>query len=104
MTQDRPEGEFQLLGGNLNSTLLHGVLNCKISDILCLIETWDVQCGGFSEVGIEWQNISHAKQFDSWFCSRADTYHTSVANNCQENIPTSIRQQRGIALFAGKEV
>ncbi len=34
MTQDRPEGVFQLLGGNLNITLSCDVCNCKTSDIL----------------------------------------------------------------------
>jgi hypothetical protein len=104
MTQDRPEGVFQLLRGNLNSALSRDVCNCKISDILQLIETWDVQCGGFSEVGIEWQNISRAKQLNSWFCSGMDTFCTSVANNHEEYIPTLIQQQGGIILFAGKEV
>jgi hypothetical protein len=67
MTQDRPEGVFQLLGGILNSTSSHVVRNYKISDILRLIETWDNQCRGFSEVGIEWQNISRAKQLAHGF-------------------------------------
>jgi hypothetical protein len=48
MTQDRPERVFQLLGGDLNSALSRDICNRKISDILWLIETWDVQCGGFS--------------------------------------------------------
>ncbi len=104
MTHDRPEGVFQLLGGNLNSAWSCDIGNCKISDILQLIETWDVQCRGFSEVGIEWQHISRAKQLNSWCCSGTNTYRTSVANNHQEYIPTLIRQQEGIALFAGKEV
>ncbi len=34
MTQDRPEGVFQLLGGDLNSALSRDVCNRKISDIL----------------------------------------------------------------------
>jgi hypothetical protein len=104
MPQDRPEGVFQLLGGNLNSASSRNVCNCKISDILRLIETWDVQCGGFSEVGLERRNISCSKQLNSWFRSGTDTYCTLVANNHQEYVPTSIWQQGGIALFAGKEV
>jgi hypothetical protein len=59
---------------------------------------------GFSEVGIEWKNISRSKQLDSWYCLGADMCHTLVANNHQEYMPTSMRQQGGIALFAGKEV
>ncbi len=104
MPQDRPEGVFQLLGRNLNNALSCDVRDCKISDILRLIETWDVQCGGFSEVGIEWRNISCSNQLNSWFCSGTDMYCTLAANNHQEYVPTSIRQQGGIALFVGKEV
>jgi hypothetical protein len=104
MPQDRPEGVFRLLGGNVNSAISRDVRDCKISDIIRLIETWDVQCRGFSEVGIEWRNISCSKQLNSWFCSGTDTYRTLAANNHQEYVPTSIWQQGGIALFAGKEV
>jgi hypothetical protein len=104
MPQDRPEGVFGLLGANLNNAPSRNVRNQKKSDIFRLIETWDVQCRGFSEVGIEWRNISCSKQLNLWFRSGADTYQTSAANNHQEYVPTSIQQQGGIALFAGKEV
>ncbi len=104
MLQDRPEGVFWLLGGNINSASSRDVRNQKKSDIIRVIETWDVQAGEFSEVGIEWQNMPRSKQIDSWFRSGTDMYRTLVANNHQEFVPTSIRQQGGIALFAGKEV
>ena len=104
MQQDRPEGVFRLLGGNLNSASSREVRNRKISDIMRVIETWDVQAGGFSEMGIDWRNVARSKQINSWFCSGTDSYRTSVANNHQEAVPTTTRQQGGIALFAGKEV
>jgi hypothetical protein len=50
MTQDRPEGVFRLAGGNLNSASSKDVQERKISDIHHILETWDVQGGGFSEV------------------------------------------------------
>jgi hypothetical protein len=56
------------------------------------------------EVGIDWLNVACSKQINSWFCSGTDSYCTSVANNHQEVVPTTTRQQGGIALFAGKEV
>jgi hypothetical protein len=90
MPQDRPEGVFRLLGANLNSASSRDVCECKISNTHRLIETWDVQCGGFSEVGIEWRNISQSKQLNSWFRSGTDTYRTLAANNHQEYVPTSI--------------
>ena len=104
MQQDRPEGVSRLLGGNLNSASSRDVCDRKISDIIRVIETWDVQAGGFSEVGIKRRNMPRSKQKDSWFCSGTDMYQTLVANNHQEIVPTLIRQQGSIALFAGKEV
>jgi hypothetical protein len=104
MTQDRPEGVFQLAGGNLNSASSKDVQEWKISDIHCILETWDVQGGGFSEVGIDWQNLQWTKRLDSWLRSGPDEYCTSAAYNQNENVKTLVRQQGGIALFAGKEV
>ncbi len=57
MTQDRPEGVFRLVGGNLNSASSKDVRERKISDIHRILEMWDVQGGGFSEVGIDWRNL-----------------------------------------------
>jgi hypothetical protein len=54
MTQDRPKGIFQLAGGKLNSASSKDMREQKISDIHCILETRDVQGGGFSEVGIDW--------------------------------------------------
>jgi hypothetical protein len=93
MQQDRPEGVFHLLGGNLNSALSREVRNRKISDIMRVIETWDAQAGGFLEVGIVWQNMARSKQINSWFRLGTDSYCTSVANNHQEAVPTMTRQQ-----------
>jgi hypothetical protein len=104
MRQDRPEEVFRLLGGNLNSASSREVRNRKISDIMKVIETWDAQTRGFLEVDIAWRNVARSKQINSWFRLETDSYRTSVANNHQEAVPTTTRQQGGIALFAGKEV
>ena len=61
MPQDRPEGVFRLLGGNLNSASTKDVHDQKITDILRIIETWDVQAGGLSKVGIKWRNMARSK-------------------------------------------
>ena len=68
MQQNRPEGVFRLLGGNLNSASSREVQNRKNSDIMRVIKTWDVQAGGFLEMGIDWRNVAHSKQINSWFC------------------------------------
>jgi hypothetical protein len=94
-TQDRPEGVFRLAGGNLNSVSSKNVWEQKISDIHCILETWDVQGGGFSEVGIDWQSLQRAKQLGSWFQSGPVKYRTSAAHNLNKYVKT---------LVANKEV
>ncbi len=47
ITQDKPEGVFWLVGRNLNSASTKVVGDREISDIHRVLETWDVQGGGF---------------------------------------------------------
>ncbi len=65
MKQDRLEGVFRLAGGNLNSASSKDVQERKISNIHHILETWDVQGGGFSEVRIDWRNLQWTKRLDS---------------------------------------
>jgi hypothetical protein len=51
--QVRPEGVFCLVGGNLNCASTKEVRDRKVSDIHWMLETWDVQGGGFSKIGID---------------------------------------------------
>ncbi len=104
LPQVRPEGVFCLLGGNLNSPSSKEVRDRKISDIHHSIKTWDVQGGGFSEIGIDWKKLPQSKGLASWFRTSHDEYWTATAHNTNKNVPTSIRQQGGIGLFAGKEL
>ncbi len=101
--QDRPDGVFCLVGGNLNYASTKDVRDRKVSDIHRILETWDVQGGGFSEVGIDWRRISQWEHLDSWFCTSQDEYHTSASCKNYDAITTTTRQQGGIAIFAGKE-
>jgi hypothetical protein len=101
--QDQLEGIFRLVGGNLNSASTKEVWDRKISDIHWLLETWDIQGGGFSEIGVDWRKILQMKWLDSWFCTSRDEYQTSASHNCQEEITGTTWQQGGIAIFAGKE-
>jgi hypothetical protein len=100
--QVRPEGVFHLLGGNLNSASSKEVRDRKISDIHRLIKTWDVQGSGFSKIGIDWRKLPQSKGLASWFRTSHDKYQTATVHNTNKNVPTSIRQQGGIGLFAGK--
>ena len=102
--QDQPKGTFRLVGGNLNSASTKEVQDRKIADIHWLLETWDIQGGGFSEIGVDWRRFPQKKRIDSWFCTSQDEYRTSVSHNCQEEITGTTRQQGDIAIFAGKEL
>ncbi len=55
------------------------------------------------EVGINWQQLTHARGFSAWFRPHPDDFLTSTAHNTSENV-NSMRQQGRIALFAGKEL
>jgi hypothetical protein len=99
--EERPDGVFRFMGGQLNSTATKSVRDKKIADIHLIIDHWDVQGGGFSEIGINWQCLTHARGLPAWFRSHPDDFLTSTAHNMNENI-SSLCQQGGIALFAGK--
>jgi hypothetical protein len=75
----------------------------KVSDIHQILETWDVQGGGFSKIGINWRRIPQRKHIDSWFRTCQDEYRTSASHNSYEAITMTTRQQGGIAIFAGKD-
>ena len=102
--QIQPKGVFHLLGGNLNSPFSKEVRYRKISNIHHLIETWGVQGGSFSKIGIDWRKFPQSKGLASWFQTSNNEYWTATVHNTNKNVPTSIRQQGGIGLFARKEL
>jgi hypothetical protein len=104
MKEERPNGVFRFMGGQLNSAAsTKSVRDKKIADIHQIIDQWDVQGGGFSEIGINWQRLTHARGFSAWFRSHPDDFLTSTAHNTNEKV-SSLHQQGGIALFTGKEL
>ncbi len=98
-----PEGVFLLVGGNFYCASTKEVRDRKVSDIHWILETWDVQGGGFSKIGIDWRRIPQRKHLDSWFRTCQDEYRTSASHNSYEAITMTTQQQGGIAIFAGKE-
>jgi hypothetical protein len=68
-------------------------------DIHCILETWDIQGGGFSKIGIDWRKLPQAKGLASWFRTSHSKYWTSMVHNKNKDVPTTIRQQGGIAIF-----
>jgi hypothetical protein len=53
MEQTRPNGVFRIMGEQLNSTSSSEVRARKTSDIIRLINDWEVQGECLSEVGID---------------------------------------------------
>ena len=102
--QDHPDGVFRLVGENLNCASTKEVWDRKVSDIHQILETWDVQGGGFSEVGIDWRRIPQWKRLDSWFRTSQDEYCTSASHNNYEAITTTTSQQGGIAIFCRERI
>jgi hypothetical protein len=54
MPQKWPDGVFQILGGQLNSATLAETWTCKMGDIVCMINKWEIQEGAQLEVGLNW--------------------------------------------------
>jgi hypothetical protein len=62
MEQTRPDGVFRIMGGQLNSASSSEVRARKTSDIIRLINDWEIQGGCLSEVGIDWSTYSPSKK------------------------------------------
>ncbi len=103
MKDERPDGVFRLMGRQLNSAATKSVRDKKIADIHQIIDQWDVQGKGFSEIGINWHRLTHVRGFSTWFRSHPDDFLTSTAHNMNENV-SSLCQQGRIALFTSKEL
>ncbi len=102
MKEDRPDGVFRLMGGQLNSAATTRMKDRRITDLDRIIQKWDVQEGGFSEVGVNWSGLPRTQQLDSWFWASHKEARTSTTHNKNES--KSIRQPGGIGLFACKEL
>jgi hypothetical protein len=102
MKEDRPDGVFRLMGGQLNSAATTRTRNRRITDLDRIIQKWDVLGGGLSEVGVNWSGLPKTQQLDSWFWESHEEVRTSMAHNKNES--KSIRQPGGIGLFACKEL
>ncbi len=67
MKEDRPNGVFRLLRGQLNSMATARKRDRRIADLDRIIKKWDVQGRGISEVGINWSCLPRIQQLESWF-------------------------------------
>ena len=98
MTKSRPNQVFRLMAGNVNNMANKVVRQRKICEIQQLIDQWDIQGAGLSEVGVDFRKVTHNKNMASWF--RANT---SIEHNTRDPA-VSISQPGGIGLIACKEL
>jgi hypothetical protein len=102
MSQQRPEGVFRILGGQLNSASSSEVRSRKTGDIIRLIKEWEIQGGAISEVGLTWGTYPPSANLASWFREDIQDMHTYTAHNKHEEV--SRHQPGGTAMFACTEL
>ena len=98
MTEEREEGVFRIMGGQLNSMGGSDVRTRKVSDIVRLTETWDIQGGCFCEVGVNWARQRYSNRFQEMLRSHFEDIRAITDNNTTENISSA--QVGGVAQFA----
>ncbi len=103
MEQTRPDGVFRIMGGQLNSTSSSEVRARKTSDIIRLINDWEVQGGCLSEVGIDWSTYSPSTNLASWFRLELPDIRSYTAHNKHEQ-GIAHHQPGGTATMACKEL
>ena len=84
MTKSRPDQVFRLMAGNVNNMVNKSVRQRKVCEIQQLIDQWDIQGVGISEVGIDFRKVSYDKNMASWFRANREKYRTSVAHNTRD--------------------
>ena len=98
----QPEGVFRIVGGQLNSASSTEVRSRKVSEVVRLINEWEVQAGGLSEVGVNWSKYPSSANLASWFKESIPDMKTHTAHNRHENI--AYHQPGGTATFACREL
>lgn len=98
MSEEREEGGFRFMGGQLNSMGGFDIRTRKVSDIMRLIETWDVQGGSFCEVGVNWARQRYSSRLQEMLRNHFEDIRVITDNNTTENISSA--QVGGVAQFA----
>ena len=102
MEQRRPDGAFRFLGGQLNSASSSEVRTCKVEDLLWLINDWEVQGGGLSEVGVNWGTYPSSANLASWFKDKIPDMRTHTAHLVHEKV--CHHQPGGTTTFSCREL
>jgi hypothetical protein len=102
MSQQQPEGVFQILGGQLNSASSSEARSCKTRDIIHLIKDWEIQGGAMSEVGVNWGTFPSSANLASWFWEVIQDMRTHTSHNKHEGV--AHHQPGDTATFACMEL
>ena len=97
LKEEREEGVFRIMAGQLNSISGTAVKARKLQDIKRLIQTWDVQGGCLSEVGINWTRQRRSERLQEHLRKDFEDIRVITSNNTTENI--SVSQVGGVAQF-----
>ncbi len=97
MEQWRPDSTFRFLVGQLNSASSTEVRTRKVEDLLWLINIWEVQGGGLSEVGVNWGTYPSSANLASWFKDKFQTCAHTQSTMCMRR--SAINNQGGLQPF-----
>ena len=102
MGKRREEGVFRIMGGQLNSMSGDDVRIRKVMDIKRIVDTWEIQGGCLSEVGINWPRRRYGDRLLDWLRPFYEDIKVTTHNNTTENI--GISQPGGVAQFVRGEL
>ncbi len=102
MENPRLDGVFCILGGQHNSASSLDVHARKITDVVQLINDWEIQAGCLSEVEVNWSSYPSLANLTSWFQDEVPDIKTHTAHNKHENV--AHYQPGGTATFACKDL
>jgi hypothetical protein len=102
MGQRRTDGTFRFLGGKLNSASSTKGRTLKVDNLLRLINDWEVQGGGLSEVGVNWGTYLSLVNLASWFKAELPDMRTHTAHKVHEKI--CHHQPGGTTTFSCREL
>ncbi len=102
LAKPRPDGVFQLLGGQMNSAASAETRLRKSGDLVRLCKEFEVQGGGLSEVGVNWSTFPASANLASWLRGDIPDIRTHAAHNRHEGV--AHYQPGGTATFAYGEL
>jgi hypothetical protein len=102
MVQQRPDGIFSFVGGQLNSASSMEVWMHKVVKLTRLINDWEVQARGLSEVGVIWGTYPSPANLALWFRDNIPDMRTHTAHNTHKKV--GHHQPGGTATFLCREL